>query len=357
MSFDQQRSEAFADRMMGALNEAALCLMTSIGHRTGLFDVMAELPPSKSQKIAEKAGLNERYVREWLGALVTADVVEFNGGTGEYRLPKEHAALLTRGAEPNNLAVFAQYIPVLSYVEDDILDCFRSGGGLPYSKYPRFHSVMEEDSAQTVLAALLEEILPLDPTLPKRLAEGMRVLDLGCGRGRALNLMARTYPKSQFVGYELSEETVQYAVQKAASEGLENVRFSVRDLSHFDEDAPDRTFDLITTFDAVHDQAKPLRLLRGIARALKTDGTYLMQDIRSSVDLNKNRSHPAGTLLYTISCLHCMSVSLAQAGGEGWGAMWGEERALDYLGNVGFSTVEVHKLTHDFQNNYYICKL
>ena len=122
MSFDQQRSEAFADRMMGALNEAALCLMTSIGHRTGLFDVMADMPPAKSEEIADKAGLNERYVREWLGALVTADVVEFNSHTREYSLPREHEVLLTRRAEPNNLAVFAQYIPVLSHVEDDILD-------------------------------------------------------------------------------------------------------------------------------------------------------------------------------------------------------------------------------------------
>jgi ubiquinone/menaquinone biosynthesis C-methylase UbiE len=112
---------------------------------------------------------------------------------------------------------------------------------------------------------------------------------------------------------------------------------------------------LITTFDAVHDQAKPRNVLKGIYRALKPDGVYLMQDIRASSYLHKNFGHPLGTLLYTISCLHCMTVSLAQ-GGEGLGAMWGEEKAREYLEQAGFRSIETHRLDHDIQNNWYVVK-
>ena len=110
MEFNQSKADAFANRLFGALNEGALCLMTSIGHRTGLFDTMAELPPSTSGEIARKAGLNERYVREWLGAMTTGRVVDYDAATGAYSLPPEHAAFLSRKGTPNNVAVFAQYI-------------------------------------------------------------------------------------------------------------------------------------------------------------------------------------------------------------------------------------------------------
>jgi hypothetical protein len=110
--------------------------MLSVGHRTGLLDVMRDLPPSTSQEIADRAGLNERYVREWLGAMVTGRVVEVDPGSGRYRLPAEHAGFLTRPAGGDNLAVFTQYIGLMGAVEDDIVECFRRGGGVPYSRFP-----------------------------------------------------------------------------------------------------------------------------------------------------------------------------------------------------------------------------
>src|ERR687894_928619 len=206
--FDQERAEVFAERMHSVLNEGAIALMTSIGHRTGLFDAMAGLPPSTSQQIADAAGLNERYVREWLSAMVVGRVVEYEPEDGTYRLPQEHAAFLTRAASPDNIAVIAQYIPLMGSVEDGIVGSFEHGGGLPYSAFPRFHEVMAEDSGQTVLPALTEHILPLVPGLTERLEEGIDVLDVGCGSGSALKLMARTFPNSRFVGYDLSEEAI-----------------------------------------------------------------------------------------------------------------------------------------------------
>jgi 2-polyprenyl-3-methyl-5-hydroxy-6-metoxy-1,4-benzoquinol methylase len=152
---------------------------------------------------------------------------------------------------------------------------------------------------------------------------------------------------------DLSQEAITFARAEAKDKGLRNVEFFTVDLSRFHETAQASHFDLITTFDAVHDQAKPLNLLKGIHRSLKSDGVYLMQDIRGSSHVHNNLDHPMGTLLYTISCMHCMSVSLAQDG-EGLGAMWGEEKALEYLAQAGFRAIEVHQLDHDIQNNWYV---
>src|ERR671917_677670 len=224
--FDQAKAEEFAERMVDVLNSGAIALMTSIGHRTGLFDAMAGLPPSTSEEIASAASLNERYVREWLGAMVVGKIVEHDPENGTYRLPQEHAAFLTRAASPDNIAAFAQYIPLLGSVEDGIVESFRHGGGVPYSGFPRFHEVMAEDSGQTVLPALTDHILPLVPGLVERLEQGIDVMDVGCGSGRALNLMARTFPNSRFLGYDLSEEAIARARAEAQEEhGITNARF------------------------------------------------------------------------------------------------------------------------------------
>ncbi|HEY8520552.1 MAG TPA: methyltransferase domain-containing protein [Gammaproteobacteria bacterium] len=351
--FDQAGAQAFAERLVGALNDGALCLMVSVGHRTGLFDAMADLPPSTSAEIARAAGLNERYVREWLGAMVTSGVVTYDPATGRYALPPEHAASLTRAAGADNIAVFAQYIAALGYVETEIVECFRRGGGVPYEKFPRFHEVMMEDSGQSVLSSLESHILPLVPGLTERLERGIRVADLGCGRGLILKRLATLYPRSRFIGMDLSKDAIEYA--RRATAGLDNVEFVVRDLSDFDQTAEPEAYDFITTFDAIHDQGRPLNVLRGIHRALAPDGVYLMQDISGTGHVHEDAKHPLGTLLYTVSCMHCMTVSLAQ-NGEGLGAMWGEPKTVEYLRRAGFRSVEKKRLAHDLQNNWYVVR-
>jgi ubiquinone/menaquinone biosynthesis C-methylase UbiE len=354
-ALDSAKAEAFAVRLLRALNDGGLCLMVSIGHRVGLFDAMRELPPATSDEIARHAGLNERYVREWLGAMVTGRVVHVDPESNRYLLPPEHAAFLTRGAGADNIAVFTQYISLLGSVEDDIVECFKNGGGVPYAKFPRFHAVMAEDSGQSVLSSLEAHIVPLVPGLADRLAAGIHMLDVGCGRGRIVNRLAELYPRSRFTGMDLSSDAVLTAWEEAAEKKLRNVEFMVTDLSNFDEKAEDEAFDFVTTFDAIHDQAKPLNVLKGIHRTLRRDGVYLMQDIKGSSQVQKNIDHPLGTFLYTVSCLHCMTVSLAQ-GGEGLGAMWGEEKTRAYLERAGFRSIEKHELAHDIQNNWYVVR-
>lgn len=357
-SFDQTRAEQFSEELLGTLNRASLTLMISVGHRTGLFDVMSEMAPATSEEIAKKTGLNERYVREWLGAMVTGRIIEVTSreeNSPLYKLPAEHAAFLTRAAGADNMAGFSQYIGILGSVEDDILECFKNGGGVPYEKFPRFQEVMADDSGQSVMEALEEHVVPLVPGLHYQLTAGIRVLDVGCGRGRIITRLAELYPKSKFVGLDLSTEATTYGNEQAEAKGLTNVEFVQGDATAMDQRFAEKSFELITTFDAVHDQAEPLTVLRGIHRALTDDGVYLMQDIKGSSFVEKNLEHPLGTMLYTISCMHCMTVSLS-AGGEGLGAMWGVEKTHEYLKKAGFGHIETKELEHDIQNNWYVVR-
>ncbi len=351
--YDAIKADKFAGTLIDTLNKSALSLMISVGHRTGLFDSICEMDFATSEEIAKKVSLNERYVREWLGAMVTGGVIDYIPQSKKYKLPAEHAAFLTRKAGADNIAVFAQYTAVLGEVEDDIVNCFKNGGGVPYSKFHRFHEVMAEDSGQSVLSSLESHILPLVPDLVSKLKSGIKMLDVGCGSGKIINKLAAIFPNSHFTGLDLSEEAVGYATSAASKNGLKNVEFIIKDLSDFHITAPVSEYDFITTFDAIHDQGKPLNVLKGIYKALKDDGVYLMQDISGTSHLEEDIKHPIGTFLYTISCMHCMTVSLAQDG-EGLGAMWGEEKTKEYLAKAGFKSVLTNKLAHDIQNNWYV---
>lgn len=348
-SFDETKAEAFAERFMTALNESALVVMISVGHRTGLFDAMDSQPPLTSPQLAEKAGLNERYVREWLGAMTTGRVVEYDPSSQTYLLPAEHARWLTRRVSPENMAVTAQWVAVLAGVETEVVEKFKQGGGVPYQCFHRFHETMAEESAQTVAAALHEHILPMKPELSTQLEKGIDVLDVGCGAGRSACALAEAFPNSRFTGYDLCEEAIAMATAEAKKRGLSNITFEARDVTALDVE--DR-FDLVTGFDVVHDQKEPATVLANIYQALKPGATFLMQDIAGSSHLEKNLDHPLGTFTYTISTMHCMTVSLAQ-GGQGLGTMWGEELAESMLNDAGFEGIEKRKLPHDIMNVYF----
>lgn len=347
---DRQKSEAFAGRMTEMLNHSALMLMTSIGHRSGLFDTMARSGPGRSGEIAERARLSERYVREWLAAMVTGGIVTYDPETQAYRLPAEHAAWLTRSATPNNLAQTAQWIGLLGGVEDHVTEAFRHGRGVPYDRYARFQEVMAEESMQTVIAGLEDHILPLAPGLVERLTRGIDVIDLGCGRGLAMVHLAGKYPRSRFLGVDVSQEAVMAGMEEAHRREVRNVRLIWGDAAEF---GSVDTYDLVTAFDAIHDQARPEAVLANIRRILKPSGVFLMQDIRASSCVHCNVDHPIGPFIYTVSCMHCMSVSLAN-GGPGLGAAWGKELALRMLADAGFDDVCVHELPHDSMNDYYV---
>jgi hypothetical protein len=289
---------AFQEYMVDVMNKGSLSLMLSIGHRVGLFDTMVSLPPSTSKQIAIASNLNERYTREWLAAMVVGKIVNYDPTNDLYFLPTEKADLLTRNTKTYNFAASMQWIPILGQVEDEIVNCFKEGGGVPYSSYKRFHEVMEEESAQTVLSVLFESIIPLVPQLEDRLKKGIKVLDIGCGSGRVMNMMANQFPLSKFTGYDISQEAIKNAQSQSLINGTKNVDFKVKDVSKILDPSTNLSFDLITAFDAIHDQAEPAAVLTNIVSLLKpNDGIFLMQDILSSSLLKNNIDHPLGIFL------------------------------------------------------------
>lgn len=342
--------QEFSTTLLSILNNGATSLMISIGHRTGLFDVMATLPPSTIAQIASASNLNERYVREWLNSMTVSGIVKFDPAAQEYTLPQEHARFLTRKHSGENMAVFSQFLGMMGAVEDQIVECFYKGGGVPYSAFTRFHEVMAEESGRTLIPIVADQMIGLMPGMRESLEKGAVVLDIGCGRGLVSAKLASRFPNSQFVGYDLSTEAISFARENVAALKLNNVRYEVRDVTSI---AEQDTFDLITAFDAIHDQAQPLKVLKNAYGALKPGGTFLMQDIDAASEVDCNLNHPISPFLYAISCMHCMTVSLA-ADGEGLGTMWGRRVAQDYLKRAGFESVRIEKFEHDIQNCVYI---
>ncbi|MCV7401129.1 methyltransferase domain-containing protein [Mycobacterium fragae] len=348
----EETTEQFAERMVSAIDNACLAMLVSIGHQTGLFDTMAKLPPATSDQIADAAGLNERYVREWLGGTAAGRIVDYDPASATYSLPPSHAPVLTRAAGPDNLARVAHLIPMMGEIEQKIIGCFQNGGGLSYSEYPRFHALMAEQSGEVFDAALVDVILPLAGGLPEQLRAGADVADFGCGSGHAINVMAQAFPASRFTGVDFSEEALAVATAEAERLGLQNVRFERMDLTELDIT---EAYDVVTVFDAIHDQAQPARVLANIFRALRPGGVFLMVDIKASSRLEDNIGVPLAPFLYTVSTMHCMSVSLA-LDGAGLGTVWGQQLATSMLADAGFREVRTQEIESDPINLYYVAR-
>ena len=260
--------------------------------------------------------------------------------------------MLTRAAGPDNLARVAQFIPLLGEVEQKVIGCFHHGGGLSYSEYPRFHTLMAEESGEVFDAALVDVILPMVDGLPARLRAGVDVADFGCGSGHAVNVMARAFPASRFVGIDFSAEGLTAGAAEARRLGLTNATFDAVDVAGYDAT---EAFDVITAFDAVHDQAHPGQVLANIHRALRPGGVFLMVDIKAASRLEDNVGVPFASYLYTVSTMHCMSVSLG-LDGDGLGTCWGRELATSMLADAGFGDVQVREIESDPINFYYIAR-
>jgi len=351
-TLDPAKSEGFAALMIDQLNKGFLTFLLSIGHRTRLFDTLAALAPSTSAEIADAAGLNERYVREWLSAMACAGVLDYEPARQTFALPPEHAAYLTRAAGPDNFAMFLQYAAEVGKAEDLIVEAFRTGRGVPYSAYPKIQHLHREESLMMLDGTLLDGIVPLVDGLRARLESGIDVLDIGCGAGHAMNLLATTHPQSRFAGYDLSPDGIELARAESAALGVRNARFEVRDCAALDE--PER-YDVVMAFDAVHDQARPQAVLDAVHRALRPGGTLVMVEIAASSRLENNLDNPLGTFLYCASTLYCMSVSLAY-GGEGLGTAWGEERAREMLAAAGFGELTVRPIAADPMHAVYAAR-
>ena len=333
--FDPAKAEAFGDRMMAILGGGLLGLMVDIGHRTGLFGALAE-EWATSEQLATRAGLSERYVREWLGAVTAGGIVEFDPTLETFHLPAEHAAMLTG---PTGVGPLAVITTILARHIPQVVQAFKDGGGVPYAAFaPEFTDAWDAVGRGVFDTMLLDAYLPLVPGLAERLSAGTRVADVACGTGHALVVLARAFPASTFVGYDLDEHAIARARAEATGAGLTNVTFELADVARLAVTVP---FDVVFVFDAIHDQVDPDSVLARIHDALVPGGLLFMREPHAADTLAGNLSNPGASMLYSVSTLHCMTVSLAH-GGAGIGTVFGELRARRMLADAGFETPGVH---------------
>ena len=351
----------FAEIMTDILNYSALNLAMAIGYQTGLFDAMDTFDtPQTLQGIADKADVNPRYLKEWLGVMVTGQIVELSTGEDEqnrYYLPKQHGDLLARRAGNSNLGVYTQEIPLLtSCAMEAVVEGFTTGDGVTYDRYPKFQTCMSQLADAKHRQVLVDKFLPSvdGGRIIERLKSGIRVCDLGCAQGVALMLMAEAFPQSRFTGIDISREVIEAGRSQAARQRLANLDFVTMDAAILKDNTDLKdSFDYVTAFDAVHDQTRPLEVLQGIHHSLAPGGIFSMVDIAARTNLADNLDHPMGPFLYTVSLMHCMPVGLVD-GGSGLGMMWGREKAVEMLKAAGFKNVQVQEIPEDPFNLHFL---
>lgn len=354
---DQKKAEEFSQKVLGDATGAYVMMMANLGDRLGLFKTLADSKPVNSEELAVGAGVNERYAREWLSAMACAGYLEYDVASARFILPPEHVPALAEESGPMFFGGLFQQFPGSVGVIDQIDQAFRKGGGVPQSAYgDNFWCGLERFTAGWFENLLLQEWIPNVPDVKAKLENGAAmahvtaVADVGSGNGRALIKLAETYPKSRYVGYDIFESAIDMATENAAAAKVaDRVTFKQLDVA---EGLPEQ-YDVVTTFDVIHDMANPRGALRAIREGMQPDGTYLMLEINSSDKLEENIG-PMGALLYSISVMYCMTTSLAQ-GGEGLGTCgMPEPRVREFCREAGFSSVRRLPLDDAFNAVYEI---
>jgi len=325
----------FAGRVFGHAVGGGITLLIDVGHRAGLFEAAAGAGDLTSAELAERAGCSERHVREWLAGLVTAEIFTFDAETGTYRLPANHAAVLTGGTSSNIAPMMAGLALLANHVEG-VTRTVKEGGGIPYSAYrPAFTTCMDQLMRRVYDDTLLDGFIGNVPGLTELLTEGVRVADIGCGTGHTTNLLARAFPASTFVGIDLAEDALDLARDESGLWELTNVSYTAGDVAELQD-----SYDVILAFDCIHDQARPADVLAACRRSLTEDGLLVAVDIGLSSNLAANVGNPLAPYIYTSSLFHCMQVSLAEDG-AGLGTGWGRELAVSMFGDAGFRDVTI----------------
>ena len=346
---DQTKVEQFVGRVLGDTSATLVSLLAAIGDRLGLFKELAASGPVTSADFASRTGINERYAREWLGGMATAGYIDYDSATGRFTLPPEHVPALAQETGPFFFGGVYEMLPALAGVLDQVTQSFRQGGGVPQSAYDsHFWDGMERFSMGWFENLLTQQWIPAMGDVQAKLNEGAVLADVGCGRGRGLIKMAQAFPNSRYVGYDVFAPSVDRATTNAKAAGVaDRVRFQQLDAS---EGLPEQ-YDVVTTFDVVHDAADPLRLLRSIRAALRHDGIYVCLEINCSDRLEQNAG-ALGAMLHGFSVLYCMTTSLAN-GGVGLGTVGLHEPKLRELcAEVGFSSVRRVPLENPFNTLY-----
>jgi SAM-dependent methyltransferase len=348
---DPQKVEDFVGKVLVDTSATMTTLLAVLGDRLGLFKDLHKNGPATSSELASRTGIQERYAREWLGGMATAGYVLYDVEKEIFTLPPEHAPALADEAGPYFFGGLYQMLPAMADVLDELTGVFRDGGGVPFSAYSsNFWDGMERFTNCWFENLLVQEWIPEMPDVALKLEKGAKVADIGCGRGRALIKLASTYPNSAFVGFDIFPPSVERARANAKAAGVEDrIRFEALDVS----DGLPEKFDIITTFDVIHDAPDPLGILRAIRSALNDDGAYVCLDINCSDKLEENEG-PLGSMFHGFSVMYCMTTSLS-LNGAGLGTLGFHEHKVQELSSeAGFGSVRKLPLENPFNNIYEI---
>ncbi|HZQ66549.1 MAG TPA: class I SAM-dependent methyltransferase [Gaiellaceae bacterium] len=344
---DPAAVEEFIGRGITDIAGAMTTIFCIVGDRLGLFRALDEGPASAAE-LAARAAIDERYALEWLRGLASAGYVE-ETSDGRYVLPPAHAVVLAREGNPLFVGGAFQELGGMLPALERIIAAFQAGGGVPQAAYPDdAYAGMARFTAVWFDHHLLGAWLPLLPELSDRLGRGIRWADVGCGAGRAVIRLAEAFPQSTFAGFDVFPSQVERARAAAEAAGVaDRVSFEVADGA---QGIPG-SWDVISTFDVVHDAVDPDALVASIHRALADDGTYLMLEMNCADDHAENRG-PLATALYGFSILYCMTTSLAQ-GGAGLGTCGCPPAVVEEIGRrAGFGTVREVPIDDPFNRLY-----
>ena len=320
---DPDRLKAYSFQVFSKLEGAVTAGMIHLGDRLGLYRALADAPaPATTDELARATGLDERWVREWAHNQAAARLVEWeeHDGVERYWLSPEADAVL---ASPDHAAFgmgMFHRLPRTIDALDHMPESFRTGVGYDYDSHGEEGAVGIERSFEPWNSNhLLPTVLPALDGVVAKLRAGAAVADVGCGAGGAVLLMAEAFPHSTFVGYDISQFALARARDRLAAVGVGNARFAD---PRVDPLPSDRSLDLVTTFDCIHDMTHPYDVVRAIREALADDGTWLLVDIKARDTFAENvEKNPMASLMYGISVLSCMSSALSEPGGAGLGTL------------------------------------
>lgn len=334
---DTERLEAFAERVSADIATADVAVLTYLGDRLGLYRALAD-GPATSTELAERAGLAERYVREWLGAQTAAGYVTYDARTQAFTLPPEHAAVLAEVDGPACLAGMTYITAAMWAVAPRIEMAFRSGEGVPWSEHdPRLFIGVERTFRLGYRSQLVSSWLPGLDGIVAKLERGASVLEVGCGHGAALIVMAQAFPASRFVGIDYHQPSISRAMAAAREAGVaDRTTFEVATATGYD----DGPFDLVCFFGCLHDLGDPVGAARHARQALADGGTLMLVEPAAGDALEDNIG-PVAADFYSASTMICTPNALSQDGGQAMGAQAGEAKLREVLETAGFMKVTV----------------
>lgn len=332
---DKEKSTRFMQKLVGDVATAIATGLLLVGDKAGLLRAMAGAGPLTAAALAERSGVRQRYVEEWLAAVAGAGYVEYDAAADSFLLPDEHAQFLIDPQAETYLGGLYGGLPTLMGMVPKLADAFQQGDGIAFSDFGRdMPQLLEVMNRPVYEARLVQHWLPALPEVLARLQAGGSALDIGCGTGVVPITLAKAFPTARIAGIDLDAHSIGIAQGYARDAGLaDRPHLAAQRI----EDLPAaERWDLISTFDVVHDLPDPVDALRRIRALLSDGGSYLMVEPRVADDLQTNLANPFARMLYGISCLHCVPQSLAQ-GGAGLGACWGEKRARALAAEAGFT--------------------